>query len=110
MSIEIETIPLFDVERPPALKAAKTIAQTDRDSKPSWTSYGGKRVACDECVIYLHENDGQGPLPRSARRVRTVRETGEQLRLCEEHAEPREAADKAAAEKAKTAAARGAKR
>lgn len=100
---QIETIPLFDAPEPERLKAAKTIAQTDRDAKPTWTSYSGRRVPCDECVIFLHENGGQGPHPRSARRVRTVRATGEQLRLCKEHAEPREKADKEAAERAKAA-------
>lgn len=110
MNAEIETIPLFDVDRPPPLKAAKTLAQTDRDGKPSWTGYSGKRVACDECVVYLHENKGVGPLPRSAKRVRTVRAEAQQLRLCKEHAEPREAADKEAAEKAKARAARGGRR
>lgn len=110
MSTEIETIPLFDAPQPERLKAAKTLAQSDRDGKPSWTSYSGKRVACDECVVFLHENHGRGPLPRSARRVRTVRAAGKQLRLCKEHAEPREAAEKAAAEKAKAAASRGGRR
>jgi len=102
---EIETIPLFDVVRPEPLKAAKTIAQSERDSNPAWTTYSGKRVACDECVIFLHENNGNGPLPRSARKVRTVQAIGQVLRLCAEHAAPRKAADDAAAEerKARTA-------
>jgi hypothetical protein len=103
---EIEMIPLFDVSRPEPLKAAKTIAQSERDQNPSWTTYSGKRVACDECVVYLHENHGNGPLPRSARKVRTVRAIGQVLRLCVEHAEPRKAADDEAAEKCKVKAAK----
>jgi hypothetical protein len=73
--------------------APQTAAQAEADAKPRWTSYSGKRVACDECVVFLHEHGGRGPFPRSARRVRTVRATGEQLRLCKEHAAPRETAD-----------------
>lgn len=97
----IETIPLFPEPERPGVKAAKTLAELDRDQRPTWTTYSGRRVACDECVIYLHEHHGAGPLPRTARRVRAVRATGGVLRLCKEHAEPREAADKAAAEKRK---------
>jgi hypothetical protein len=44
-------------------------------------------------VIFLHENAGAGPLPRSARLVRTVRVAGERLRFCTEHAALRKAAD-----------------
>jgi hypothetical protein len=91
--MNLETIPLLDEPERPKLTAAKTIAQTEKDQRPSWTSYSGKRVACDECVIYLHENHGAGPLPRSARMVRTVRAIGKQLRLCKDHGEPRKAAD-----------------
>lgn len=101
--LNMETIPLFDLPEREVLKPAKTIAQSARDKNPSWTAYNGKRVACDECVIFLHENGGKGPLPRSARRVRTVRAIGQRLRLCTERAEPREEADKAAAEKRKAA-------
>lgn len=101
---QIETIPLFPEPERPQLKAAKTLAQVDRDQRPAWTTYSGKRVACDECVIFLHENWGNGPLPRSARRVRTIRATGEQLRLCKDHADPREKADKELTEKRKRAA------
>ncbi|GAB1642564.1 hypothetical protein KRMM14A1259_29870 [Krasilnikovia sp. MM14-A1259] len=72
----IETIPLFPEPERPGVRAAKTLAQLERDQRPAWTSYSGRRVACDECVTYLHENHGDGPLPRSARRVRTVRATG----------------------------------
>jgi hypothetical protein len=108
--MDLETIPLFDAPAREVLKPAKTLAQAERDQRPTWTSYSGKRVACDECVIFLHENQGKGPLPRSARRVRTVRATREQLRLCKDHADPREAADKALAEKAKAPAALRARR
>lgn len=91
----IETVPLFEAPEPERLKPAATLRQTDKDGRPRWTTYSGRRVACDECVIFLHENKGAGPHPRSARRVRTIRATGEQLRLCKEHADPREQADKA---------------
>jgi hypothetical protein len=95
-------VPLPDMPEPViAAAAGKTAAQAERDAKPSWTSYSGKRAACDECLVFLHEHGGRGPFPRSVRRVRTVRATGEQLRLCKEHAAPREKADKAAAEKRK---------
>lgn len=97
----VETIPLFDLPEREVLKPAKTMAQSARDANPSWTTYSAKRIACDECVIFLHENGGVGPHPRSARRVRTVRATGQQWRLCTEHADPREAADKAAKERKK---------
>lgn len=96
---DFEALALFAEPDRPVLKPARTLAQTSRDQRPVWTSHSGKRVACDECVIYLHENGGHGPHPRSARRVRTVRATGEQWRLCTDHAEPREKADKAAAKK-----------
>jgi hypothetical protein len=103
MTTEIDTIPLFDLPEREVLRAAKTIAQSEKDRNPSWTSYSGKRLACDECILFLHENGGRGPHPRSVRSVRTVRSTGEQLRLCKEHAEPRKQADKDAAEKRKKA-------
>ena len=50
-----------------------------------------KRVACDECVAFLHSRHGVGPLPRSARHTR--RALGEMLRLCQEHTEPWRARD-----------------
>lgn len=92
----IDTIPLFDPPEPERLKPAQTIAQAERGRRPSWAKWTGTRVACDECVIFLHENCGNGPHPRSARRVRTVRSTGDVLRLCNEHAELRRVADQAA--------------
>ena len=97
----VDTVPLFDLPEREILTAAKTIAQSEKDGRPSWAAYTGKRVACDECVTVLHENRGQGPHPRSARRVRTVRATGDRLRLCKAHADPREAADLAARTKGK---------
>jgi len=42
-----------------------------------------KRVACDECVAYLHARRGEGPLPRSARTIRKA--LGQTLRLCGAH-------------------------
>lgn len=102
------TTPLFDAPQREILRPATTLAQSEKNARPAWTSHSGKRVACDECIVYLHENGGHGPYPRSARRVRTVRATGEQLRLCKDHAEPREKADKAAREKADRATRRSA--
>jgi hypothetical protein len=96
----METIPLFAEPPRVALKPSKTLVPSG--PRPVWSSHKGRRVACDECVIYLHENRGNGPLPRSARRVRTVRAFGEKLWLCHEHALPREEADRKAAEKEKT--------
>ena len=63
----------------------------DREKRPSWTKYTGKRVACDECVAYLHENRVTTPLPRSARMLRTVGD--QRLRLCTDHAQLRRTAD-----------------
>lgn len=86
----METIPLFAEPPRPGLSPAKTIS---RSGNPIWSKYIGPRVACDECVIFLHEHGGVGPLPRSARVVRTVRATRERLRFCAEHADLRKAAD-----------------
>ena len=91
--IACEVVPLFVVPGAERLVAPETPAQAEAARKPRWSSYSGKRAACDECLVFLHENGGKGPFPRSVRRVRTVRATGEQLRLCKEHAEPREIAD-----------------
>lgn len=44
-----------------------------------------RRVACDDCVMYLHENKGKGPLPLAARHRRRLGE--EDLRLCTPHAD-----------------------
>jgi hypothetical protein len=57
-----------------------------------------RRVVCDECVAYLHENGGQGPYPASARWTRKSalpahQGTGVALRLCEPHKELWRAAD-----------------
>lgn len=52
-------------------------------ARPSWTAYKGKRVACDECVVFLHEHNGQGPHVRSARMVRKVGES--KMLLCGAH-------------------------
>jgi len=90
------TLPLFD--RPPAEPVAPaTLREQASKATPQWRSYTGKRVACDECVIYLHQHGGQGPHPRSARRERIL--GAQRWRLCPQHAEPREKADKAAAER-----------
>ena len=98
----LEAVPLPGMPEP-VIKAVagQTQADAEKAARPTWTSYSGKRAACDECVIFLHEHGGVGPHPRSVRRVRTIRATSEQWRLCKEHAAPREKADKEAAEKAK---------
>lgn len=92
------TIPLFPAPTPERLTAAKTLAQTQSAANPSWLRHTGRRLACDECVTYLHENGGRGPHPRSVRWVRTVAATKDRLRLCEGHAEPRRKTDLEAAE------------
>jgi hypothetical protein len=86
----MEAIPLFAEPPRPGVAPARAIAKSPN---PAWSRYVGPRVACDECVIFLHENAGAGPLPRSARLVRTVRAAGERLRFCTEHAALRKAAD-----------------
>lgn len=86
----MDTIPLFAEPPRPGVAPARAIA---RSANPAWSKYKGARVACDECVIFLHENQGAGPLPRSARWVRQVRaEVG--LRFCTDHAVLRQAADR----------------
>lgn len=90
-----EAVPLPGLPIPTKAEAVTTAAQADKDARPKWASHSGRRLACDECLVFLHENGGKGPFPRSVRRVRIVHATGERLRLCKEHAEPREAADKA---------------
>jgi hypothetical protein len=98
---------LFPAPERQGVKPA-TMAQADRDGKASWRSYSGPHRACDECVVFLHENGGQGPHPRPARRTRTVKATGERLDLCTGHAEPRELADGHAKDAAKLAEQRSA--
>jgi len=100
-----DTLPLFDAPEPEQLKPAETMRNIASRAKPQWRSYSGKRVACDECIVYLHEHGGRGPQPRSARRVRIL--GAQQWRLCPQHAEPREIADKQAAELAERRTAAG---
>lgn len=85
----IDTIPLFDEPPRPGVQSARTIPRT---ANPSWAKHKSPRVACDECVIFLHENHGAGQLPRSARWTR--RAGGATLRLCQEHAVLRRAIDR----------------
>jgi hypothetical protein len=98
MTDPMGTIPLFPAPEPERLKAAKTLAQRATAANPSWLRHKGRRLACDECVTFLHENNGAGPHPRSVRWVRTVAATKDRLRLCEGHAEPRRKTDAEAAE------------
>lgn len=91
--LPVETIPLFPAPDPESLQPVRAPVQPGR---PSWTKYTGKRVACDDCIVFLHENEGQGPQPRSARMVRTIRATGQALRLCPGHGEMRKEADQKA--------------
>lgn len=56
----------------------------------TYAQYKGKtRVQCEECVWCLHEDRGIGPLPRSARvlRTRTAGNTTWKMMLCTGHAE-----------------------
>ena len=92
-----EQIALFPDLEPERLQPAKTLRDSERGARAAWTKYTGRRVACDECVVFLHENGGAGPYPRSARKVRAVAARSEKLLLCDEHAEPRKAADDALA-------------
>lgn len=101
MTDPMGTLPLFDLPEPEQLQPAPLPGKST--AAPTWRSYSGKRIPCDECIVYLHRHGGRGPQPRSAQRVRTAGK--QQWRLCRAHAEPREAADKRAAERR---AARGA--
>lgn len=78
----MDTLPLFAEPPRPGVTPAKALTTCN----PVWSKHIGQRVACDECVIVLHENHGVGALPRGARLVCTVRATGVRLRLCAEHA------------------------
>jgi hypothetical protein len=80
-------------------------AQQDKATRPVWASYSGKPVACHKCSLNRYEAHraaglqlpapDAGPLPH-AKRVRTIKATGERLHLCKQCAEPMEAADKQA--------------
>lgn len=62
----------------------------DRTGRAKWTRHKSKnRVRCDECVIVLHENNGKGPYPKSARWTRRLSTAdGVDVKyLCHEHAE-----------------------
>lgn len=82
------SMPLFELPNEPPLPRSKTL---ERGGRPVWARYKAKtRVACDECVIVLHENKGVGAYPRAARWSRTNREvTGLRGRvlLCQQHGE-----------------------
>ncbi len=103
MTDPMGTLPLFEAPQPEPLQPA--ILPRQSTAVPSWRNYNGKRIPCDECIVYLHEHGGSGPHPRSAQRVRTAGK--QQWRLCRAHAEPREAADKRAAELAAARDGRG---
>jgi hypothetical protein len=75
---------LFPLPQSEPVKRSTTL---NRGGKPTWTKYRpAKRVACDECVLVLHENKGIGQYPRSARWSRRT-PGGDAVRLCYEHAE-----------------------
>jgi hypothetical protein len=99
MTDPMGTLPLFDAPEPEQLRPAETMREAASRAVPQWRTYSGTRVPCDECIVYLHEHHGKGPQARSARRVRILGK--QQWRLCPQHAEPRERADKATAERRK---------
>lgn len=76
---------LFNVPEGQPLPRATGI---DRTGRPKWTRIKPRnRIACDECVIVLHENHGAGPYPRAARWSRRVDGQKDGMRLCNEHAD-----------------------
>ena len=86
------TAELFPAPKPAARPAPRRSPTTGR---PRWEKYRPKGAAqCDDCVLYLHQNHGQGPPPAKARHRRTV---GMFVRLlCDEHAQQQRDADKGA--------------
>lgn len=77
-------MPLFEQPEGVPLQRAKTLRDLDRESRPRWSRYRPRNpVTCDECVIYLHERKGVGPVPRGARWRRVTPDRT--LLLCEEH-------------------------
>lgn len=94
-------VPMFDVAAPPPLALSAIHVPVVGGQKGAYSRYKpAGHVACHECVGWLHEHEGAGPHPRSARWVRRVAgvkrevpgfdpviEGGSMLPLCDEHTE-----------------------
>jgi hypothetical protein len=84
------TPPMFDAPETPPRPAPKTSPST---AKPRWAKYRAKAAAhCDDCITYLHQNRGVGPVPLKARHKRTAGATTRLL--CDQHAQQQREADK----------------
>lgn len=67
-------------------------------AKPTYAVFTRvKRQACDECIAWLHEHHGHGPIARSA--AHTRKHGNDTLRLCRAHTDLWRARDKATAAK-----------
>lgn len=74
---------MFDVPEPPARPAPRRSPST---AAPRWAKYRPKTAAkCDDCLVYLHQNRGEGPPPLVARHKRTAGATTRLL--CDPHAQ-----------------------
>lgn len=79
----IDTPPMFAVPESPARPAPRRSPSTGR---PVWATYRPKTAGhCHDCLAYLHQNGGRGPVPAKARHKRTVGATTRLL--CTEHAQ-----------------------
>lgn len=57
---------LFAINLPPPPPRPRR--GTEPPGRPRWSAYKPKnRVPCDDCLLYLAEHDGHGPLPTAAR-------------------------------------------
>jgi hypothetical protein len=83
---------LFVVPELPERPAPRTSPTTGR---PRWAKYRPKVAAhCDDCLAYIHQNNGQGPAPLKARHKRTA---GLSTRLlCDPHAQAQREQDRKA--------------
>ena len=76
------TTPMFDRPEPERVQLSEYFA-TDHYR---WDGVGGEKLSytrravrsreqCQECVLYLHEHRGHGPLPRQTKIRRTLKRT-----------------------------------
>jgi hypothetical protein len=84
------TLPMFGAPEPAARPAPKRSPLT---AAPRWEKHRPKtRAQCDDCVLYLHQNNGNGPPPATARHKRVA---GMFVRLlCDDHAQQQRERDK----------------
>lgn len=81
----MRNVPMIQFPKAPEPELSKAL-ETHRAHRGTYTRYAPKkRVACDECVNILHEAQGKGEPPLSARQARNS-ESG-RLLLCTPHAE-----------------------